>query len=133
MVDYVPASQIAHYLVNQVLQDGLPAGILLNVNVPRGMIRGLRITRQGLRVYRDRLDRRMDPRGKPYYWIAGEAPTGVPEDGTDIGAMEDGYVSVTPLQLDLTAYPAIQALKKWSMDTRMPDRAAVKIRSNGRP
>jgi len=131
-VDYVPAAQIAHYLIKQILQDGLPAGILLNVNVPRGVIRGLQITRQGLRVYRDRLDRRMDPRGKPYYWIAGEAPTGIPEDGSDIGAVEDGFVSVTPLQLDLTAYPAIQALKKWSLDTRMPNVNDVKLRSNGR-
>ena len=69
----------------------------------------------GLRVYRDRLDRRMDPRGRPYYWIGGDTPTGIPEEGTDIGALSDGFVSITPLQLDLTAYNAIQGIGKWHL------------------
>jgi len=81
-------------------------------------IKGHRITRQGLRVYRDRLDTRKDPRGKPYYWIGGDAPSGIPEDGTDIGALADGWVSVTPLQLDLTAYPALHLLKNWKLAKR---------------
>ena len=71
------------------------------------------ITRQGLRVYRDALDERIDPRGRPYYWIGGEAPTGVDEPGTDFGALTAGYVSITPLQLDLTHYKAMDVLKKW--------------------
>ena len=81
-------------------------------------IKGYRITRQGLRVYRDRLDTRKDPRGKPYYWIGGDAPSGIPEDGTDIGALADEWVSVTPLQLDLTAYPALHLLKSWKLAKR---------------
>jgi 5'-nucleotidase len=89
---------------------------LLNVNVPYRSfdeIKGIKITRQGLRVYRDRLDSRTDPRGVPYYWIGGEAPTGVPEEGTDFGALSDGYVSITPLQLDMTAYEAMEVLRTW--------------------
>ncbi|HID84835.1 MAG TPA: 5'/3'-nucleotidase SurE, partial [Anaerolineales bacterium] len=74
-------------------------------------IRGVKITRIGLRVYRDRLIKRLDPAGRPYYWIGGEAPTGIPEDGTDIGALAQGYVSITPLQLDLTAYAAMKPLQ----------------------
>jgi len=70
-------------------------------------------TRQGLRVYRDTLVVRQDPRGKPYYWIGGEAPTGVREDGTDFGALAKGYVSITPLQLDLTAYASLDELRLW--------------------
>ena len=66
------------------------------------------ITRQGLRVYRDALDARNDPRGRPYYWIGGDFPTGVDEDGTDFGALSAGYVSITPLQLDLTDRPALR-------------------------
>ncbi|MCA1900359.1 MAG: hypothetical protein LDL50_06590, partial [Chloroflexi bacterium] len=96
---------------------GLPAETLLNVNVPfckTEEIRGFRITRQGLRVYHSRLDERIDPRGRPYYWIGGDAPTGVPEPGTDVGALAEGYVSVTPLQLDLTAYQAISDLNTWN-------------------
>jgi 5'-nucleotidase len=89
----------------------------LNVNVPYRpveAIQGVRLTRQGLRVYRDLLVSREDPRGRPYYWIGGEAPTGVPEEGTDFGALEAGFVSVTPLHLDLTAHRALDSLRDWS-------------------
>jgi 5'-nucleotidase len=81
--------------------------------IPYDEIRGTRITRQGLRVYWDRLDSRIDPRGEPYYWIGGDAPTGIPEEGTDFGALDEHFVSITPLQLDLTAYPAIHLLNSW--------------------
>lgn len=115
-LDYGPAARVARRIAENVLLRGLPAGILLNVNVPYlpdEQIKGVRMTRQGMRVYRDRLDQRIDPRGRPYYWIGGDAPTGIPEDGTDFGALHEGYVSVNPLQLDLTAYPALQRLSAW--------------------
>jgi 5'-nucleotidase len=80
-------------------------------------IKGIRITRQGLRVYSDQLDRRTDPRGSPYYWISGNAPpSGIPEEGTDIGALSEGFVSITPLQLDLTAFSYIPSLNTWKWD-----------------
>ena len=66
-----------------------------------------------MRVYHSRLDERLDPRELPYYWIGGDAPTGVPERGTDIGALADGFISVTPLQLDLTAYHLMTDLNAW--------------------
>ena len=115
-VDFQAAALAAGITVRNVLQHGLPADTLLNVNVPflkQDEIRGFRTTRQGLRVYHSRLDERVDPRGRPYYWIGGEAPTGVPESGTDVGALSDGLVSVTPLQLDLTAYRAISDINTW--------------------
>jgi 5'-nucleotidase len=107
-------------VAQSVLHYSLEPNVLLNVNVPYlpyEQLRGIRITRQGLRVYHDRLDQRMDPRGKPYYWTAGDLPTGVPERGTDIGVLTEGYVSVTPLQLDLTAYHAIPDLNSWEWET----------------
>jgi 5'-nucleotidase len=116
--DYHPAVSVAQKIVNAVIQHSLPAETLLNVNVPmlpEDQIKGFRTTRLGLRVYNDCLDRRVDPRGRPYYWIGGDTPTGIPEDGTDIGALSDGYVSITPLQLDLTAYNAIQGIGKWQL------------------
>ena len=88
-------------------------------------MKGIMITRQGLRVYRDALDRRVDPRGRPYYWIGGEAPTGVNEEGTDVGALFAGYVSITPLQLDLTNYKAMDVLKNWEWKD---DRAWMHVR-----
>jgi 5'-nucleotidase len=90
--------------------------VLLNVNVPYlplAEIKGFQVTRQGLRVYRDALDARRDPRGRPYYWIGGDFPTGVVEAGTDYGAIKGGYVSITPLQLDLTAREALDRLSTW--------------------
>lgn len=114
--DYAPAAQIARLIIEKVIAEGLPKDTLLNVNIPYlsvESIKGFVITRQGLRVYRDALDKRVDPRGRPYYWIGGEAPTGVNEEGTDVGALAEGYVSITPLQLDLTNYKAMDALKEW--------------------
>jgi 5'-nucleotidase len=86
---------------------------LLNVNVPPHIQGGWRITRQGRRVYRDALVERRDPRGRPYYWIGGEAPSGVSDEGTDFWALEAGHVSITPLHLDLTDYNALSGLAQW--------------------
>ena len=115
-VDYGPAAEAARRIVIWLReQDGLPEDMVLNINVPYGPLsemKGFRITRQGMRIYRDELVRRLDPRGKPYYWIGGDAPTGVEEPGTDYGALSAGYVSITPLQLDLTS----QSVTKWMQD-----------------
>ena len=114
--DYAPAAGFARIVAEQVIKHGLSENTLLSINVPylpEEEIKGIQITRQGLRVYKDELVVRDDPRGRPYYWIGGEFPTAVPEDGTDFGALESGYVSVTPYQLDLTDYKSLESLKKW--------------------
>jgi len=118
-LDYGPAAIAARKVVEHVIENGLAPEILLNVNVPYMAyknIRGFRMTRQGLRVYHNRLDARVDPRGRPYYWIGGDAPTSVPERGTDVGALAEGFVSVTPLHLDLTAYRVLTDLNTWAWD-----------------
>lgn len=118
-IDFEPAAVVARRVVQSVWRNGLMADILLNVNVPYrplDQIRGLRVTRQGIRVYRDLLVRREDPRGRPYYWIGGEAPTGVPKNGTDLGALAEGFVSVTPLQLDMTAYRVMKNMQAWNWE-----------------
>jgi 5'-nucleotidase len=93
-LDYGPAARIAHRIVTQIIKTGLLPTLLLNVNIP----------------YRDRLDRRVDPRGRPYYWIGGDSPTAIPDEGTDFGALEKGFVSITPLHLDLTDFQALKSL-----------------------
>lgn len=115
-LDYSTAAIVARRVAKQVNADGLPKGVVLNVNVPylqEDELMGYAITRQGLRVYRDALESRLDPRGRPYYWIGGEYPTGVDEPGTDFGALRAGCVSITPLHLDLTSYKTLDVLKNW--------------------
>lgn len=106
-LEYQPAAQYAHQVAERMLDGHLPTDVVLNLNVP-GLpgeeIAGLQITRQGLRVYHDELVVRHDPRGVPYYWIGGEPPTGIPDQGTDFGSLAEGYATLTPLNLDLTAH-----------------------------
>lgn len=114
--EYGPAARAGRRVAEQVIAHGLPKGMLLNVNVPYlpdEEIKGVQITRQGTRVYRDELVERLDPQGRPYYWIGGQVPTGVPDEGTDIGALSQGYISVTPLHLDLTAYAVQEEVRAW--------------------
>lgn len=105
-VDYQGSAEAAQRVVQWLsAQPDLPKETILSINVPYlpyDAMKGITITRQGLRIYHDALVTRTDPMGKPYYWIGGEAPTGVDEPGTDYGALSAGYLSITPIQLDLT-------------------------------
>jgi 5'-nucleotidase len=112
-LDYGPAARAGVRIIQSLMRHELSPQTLLNVNVPYlqdDQIKGVMVTRQGLRVYRDRLDRRLDPRGKPYYWIGGDSPIAIPDEGTDYGALSRGYISITPLGLDLTNYRALDVL-----------------------
>lgn len=115
-LDFGGAGRVAQEIVRASLQQGLDENFLLNVNIPYGSweeLNGTRVTRQGMRVYRDELVERRDPRGRAYFWIGGDWPTGIPDEGTDIGALENGFVSITPIQLDLTDYPRLEKLRQW--------------------
>ena len=84
------AAGVVAGLARQVLAHGLPPNSFLNVNfpaLPPDQVRGIQVTRLGQRIYRDVLIQRVDPKGRPYYWIGGDPPTGEPEEGTDIGAL----------------------------------------------
>jgi 5'-nucleotidase len=116
--DFTVAARIAAGIAGYVIRYGLPPGTFLNVNIPYlplEEIKGIQVTRLGRRIYRDLLVKRIDPRGRPYYWIGGDRPSGVPEDGTDIGALENGYVSITPLQMDMTNYRFMEELRSWPL------------------
>jgi 5'-nucleotidase len=117
--DFDYAGQVAALIIQWVVERGLPTGTFLNVNVPcraPAEIRGVTITRLGRRVYRDVLIKRQDPRGRPYYWIGGEPPGGHLDEGTDIWAVANGYVSITPIHLDMTAHDLIPKLEGWIVD-----------------
>jgi len=114
--DFNLAAKVAAQVARFVQGDQpLSTGTFLNVNVPACTPAGVRITRLGTRTYRDELVQGKDPKGRAYYWMAGEMLTEPPADaeGTDVEAVLSGYVSITPLQLDLTAYRLMDRLEEW--------------------
>jgi 5'-nucleotidase len=118
--DFSYAAQFASRLASKVLEEGLPPGTLLNVNVPNVPaveICGTQVTRLGKRVYREVLIERQDPQGRNYYWIGGEPPTGVVEEGTDIWALARNCVSITPLHLDMTEYRLLEEIQGWKISS----------------
>jgi 5'-nucleotidase len=115
------AAETAAHIVSRALVEDWPKDTLLNINVPNideKEIRGLEITRLGRRGYQDELIKRTDPFGRHYYWIGGGKGTIVNAPGTDIYALSERKVSVTPIHLDLTNHPMIPALKQWRLDWR---------------
>lgn len=111
---FAEAADVAAAISRHVLEHGLPAGTLLNINVPNcptEALRGTRITRLGKRVYHQMTVERVDPRGKKYYWIGGGEPDWEREEGTDLDAVDKQFVSVTPLHLDMTDHASFNHLK----------------------
>jgi 5'-nucleotidase len=110
------AASLGRRVAAMVLEHGLPPQVLLNVNVPnlpRSEIRGIRITRQGDSSYVEEYAAREDPRGQPYYWLVGKYLMQDDDPETDAWALEHGYVSITPVTLDLTAHDAREELATW--------------------
>jgi 5'-nucleotidase len=114
--DFEASGRYARRIVEQVLQEGLPPGVLLNVNVPDlgyEAIRGIRITRQAKARWEESFTERLDPVNRPYYWLSGRFVNLDEGEATDLAALEAGYVSVTPIQFDLTAYRFLEDLHHW--------------------
>lgn len=112
------AERFATTIARNVLERGLPEGTLLNVNVPSippEEVKGVKVTKLGKRVYRDAVVKKTDPRGRAYYWIGGQPPIWCEGEGTDFEAVEQGMVSVTPLQLDLTDYKSLHTVRTWDL------------------
>src|SRR5574338_124838 len=107
--DFSHASGAAAAVAARVLSDGLPMRTFINLNVPSGLPKGFRVTVQAKRNHITTVNERLDPRGRPYYWIEEGQNDWEPHDRSDYQAVRDGYVSVTPLQPDLTAHASIEA------------------------
>ncbi|WP_031513980.1 5'/3'-nucleotidase SurE [Desulfofalx alkaliphila] len=115
--DFSYAAKFIKEYVPHVIKHKLPPGVLLNINVPSTDPKGIRVTRLGNRRYIDVFDKRTDPRGRVYFWMAGE-PENLDEDNpeTDVNAVKEGYISVTPVQLDVTHRGFMEELKKWPVN-----------------
>jgi 5'-nucleotidase len=117
-LDYGPAARFTAQLARQIGSHGLEPWTLLNVNVP-GLpdsgIRGVMITRQGRRQYVDRIDRRIDPSGKPYFWLRGSLKEELHDEDSDVHAVLNDFISVTPIHLDQTAEAMLPRLREWDL------------------
>ena len=117
--DFVEPARFVRRLVETLAaRDGLSGRRVLNVNLPHRPwtdVKGVRVTRLGNRVYSDTLIEKTDPRGRNYYWIGGQDPVWESEEGTDFQAVEHGFISLTPLSLDLTDYRAVVEMEQWEL------------------
>jgi len=116
--DFRLAAALARVIAEKVLADGLPPGVLLNVNVPREPAAGIRITRQGTRSYRAAILERLDPSGRPYFWIASPDTTPAEEPDGDHAALRARCVSITPLHANMTHEPSRALVASWGL--RLP-------------
>src|SRR5262245_8950 len=120
--DFAEAARVARLVATRTLVTGLPPKTLLNVNVPAGLPREIRVTRLGHRVYSEKIVEQTDPRGRTHYWIGAGPPEWDSLEGTDIGAVHDGCVSVTPLHLDLTHHGVLAQMADWPAALNAPYR-----------
>lgn len=115
--DFEPARPFLFKIAEQVLKNGLPEGVCLNVNVPlTDEVKGIRVCRQGIGKWVEEFEMRSHPRGGNYYWLMGSFRNDAPEaTDTDMSALEGGYISVVPSQIDMTSYPMLESMKSWDL------------------
>jgi len=116
--DFEPVKSFIKKIVLETLEKKLPEGVILNVNFPKlkeKEIKGIKICRQAKALWVEKFDKRQTPFGKDYYWLSGEFVNQDKGDDTDEWALENGYISVVPVQFDLTAHHAIQQLNSWDL------------------
>jgi len=116
--DFIEPARFIRRLAEALSKREVAHQRVLNVNLPHrpwAEIRGVRLTRLGTRVYSDTLIEKVDPRGRAYYWIGGQEPVWESHEGTDFHAVEHGFISVTPLSLDLTDYRAMIDMEQWDL------------------
>jgi len=117
--DFEPAREAIQKIVKGALENGIPKGVVLNVNIPKlpkEELAGIKICRQARANWKERFDKRTNPMGKEYYWLTGEFELLDKGDDTDEHALANGYISVVPTQFDLTAHHAIQNLNDWNLN-----------------
>ncbi len=116
--DFEPSKKYIKTIVSNVLNNGLPKGVVLNVNIPKlpeKDIKGIKICRQANGHWKGELDRRVNPTGRAYYWLSGTFINEDEGEDTDEWALQNGYISIVPTQFDLTAHQCIQELNTWSL------------------
>lgn len=119
--DFNPAKKFIKKIAQEVLANGLPEGVVLNVNIPKlsaNEIKGIKVCRQAKAVWKEKFDKRKTPQGRDYYWLTGEFVNQDKGDDTDEWALENGYISIVPVHFDLTAHHAMQQLNTWNLNEK---------------
>jgi len=119
--NFESAKKFIKKIALEVLENGLPEGVILNVNIPKlkeKEIKGIKICRQAKAIWMEKFDKRKTPQGKDYYWLTGEFVNQDKGEDTDEFALEHGFISVVPVQFDLTAHHAIQTLNTWKLNEK---------------
>lgn len=117
--DFEPIKNSIKTIASQVLENGLPDGVILNVNFPKlkeNELKGIKICRQAKAFWKEEFDKRKTPQGKDYYWLTGEFINQDNGEDTDEWALANGFISVVPVQFDLTAHHAIQKLNTYKFN-----------------
>ncbi len=117
-VYFEDAAQYMAHLAKQVLKNGMPPGCMFNVNypnLPKNKIKGARASTQGSRYYSNKAARRLDPRGKAYFWLGGQYTGFKAIEGSDCMLIDQGYISITPCRLDVTQYESLETLSRWKL------------------
>jgi 5'-nucleotidase len=115
--DFPTAAKYARVVIEQILEHDPPRGSLFNVNLPvleRGPIRGVKVLPQNVSPYKEKFDRRVNPRGRTYFWAGPDFECPEPHPDTDVTALNESYITVTPLQFDLTDHARLEPMKKWT-------------------
>ncbi|MHA3789778.1 5'/3'-nucleotidase SurE [Flavobacterium hauense] len=117
--DFEPIKSSIKKITEEVLENGLPDGVILNVNFPKlneNEIKGIKICRQAKAMWQERFDKRQTPMGRDYYWLTGKFVNLDNGEDTDEWALAHGYISIVPVQFDLTAHHAMQTLNSWNLN-----------------
>ncbi len=116
--DYTLAADFAAFIAPRLMEHSVPPKTLLNINIPptdRPLLGGVVMTKLGIRQYRNIFDRRADPRGREYYWLGGEVVELCNDPDTDVVAIQQNQISITPIQLDLTHHRLIGEMREWGL------------------
>jgi len=115
------AALFTAHLAKDILKHGLPFGTILNVNIPdtsMSEIKGVRISRQGTMLYAEYIEKRIDPRNRIYYWHGHDTQTTINNPEFDVAALDEDFISITPIKCDMTDYRTLEDLKRWEIDIK---------------
>jgi 5'/3'-nucleotidase len=116
-MDFAAAAKIARSIIDQIVAKGLSPGQVCNINIPEikpGWPRGIHVVPQSIQIPEDRIEKRTDPNGGEYYWLAGDFGEIDDKMETDLHAVREGYVTITPIQFNLTDIPLLAQMQSWT-------------------